>query len=227
MRVNELATVMLKLDRKYAKIDELDRKRKPWQVELDRTNGHYGNCIIATIAGVVVAGFALLAAFALSDDELGALLGVAGGVLGLVLLVAGASQYTTYRRRQVEVDVTAREHLAELDRAVEAVRDEMAPMSLLFPTSCRNAEANAYMLQMLLCGRARSFNDAVSLWEMYAHRRHLEQLEQARVEEARRQTAAMQAAAAAEISQAADLHRQTRELREQTELMRRQLDSRR
>ncbi|WP_055426647.1 zinc ribbon domain-containing protein [Bifidobacterium aesculapii] len=134
--------------------------------------------------------------------------------VGIIPLLVGLNQLRVFKHNVENVLPALYPAIDTNERTIADIRKTMRPTLLLLPASCRNGKANAYILQMLICGRADDFNTAASLWEEYDHRRRLEQLERDKVQETRRQTIVLVISALAQVSQAFEVKRQTKALQD-------------
>ncbi|MBW3090078.1 hypothetical protein [Bifidobacterium miconisargentati] len=210
-----LIEVMTELNRQYARLQRVEDLQRQAMTELDKTGTYGAYCLILGVLGGVACMLGILVVLAASGDSDAAIFGWVLLTVAALLLVSSLTQYRKRMLRLAGPDIELRNHLARLQTEHDRIEAAMRPLAWRFPVSCRGAEANAYMLQMLICGRARCFADAASQWEAYAHRRSMEESERLRVQEARRQTVMMCLIAAVEISRAIG---QQRLIREQSEL---------
>ncbi|WP_223847580.1 hypothetical protein [Bifidobacterium callitrichos] len=134
--------------------------------------------------------------------------------VGIIPLLVGLNQLRVFKHNVENVLPALYPAIATDERTIADIRKTMRPTLLLLPVSCRNGKANAYILQMLMCGRADDFNTAAGLWEEYDHCRRLEQLERDRIQETRKQTIVLAISALAQVSQAFEAKRQTRALQD-------------
>ncbi|MBT1170606.1 hypothetical protein [Bifidobacterium sp. SO4] len=210
-----LIEVMTELDRQYARLQRVEGLQRQVMTELDKTDTYGAYCLILGVLGGIACAFGILIVLASSGDSDAVPFGWLLLTVATLLLVASLAQYRKRMDRLSGPDAEVRGRLARLQAEHDRIEAAMRPLAWRFPVSCRGAEANAYMLQMLICGRAQCFADAASQWESYAHRRSMEESERLRVQEARRQTMMMCLIAAVEISRAIG---QQRLIREQSEM---------
>lgn len=210
-----LIEVMTELDRRYERLRRVEDLHRQALAELDKSDTYGTYCLILGVFGGIACALGILVVLASSGDSDAAVFGWVLLTVAALLLVASLTQYRKRMDRLSGPDVEVRGRLARLQTERDRIKTAMRPLVWRFPVSCRGAEANAYMLQMLICGRARCFADAASQWESYAHRRRMEESERLRVQEARRQTMMMCLIVVVEISRAIG---QQRLIREQSEL---------
>ncbi|MBT1171864.1 hypothetical protein JS528_00515 [Bifidobacterium sp. MA2] len=216
MSKDQLVAIMQPLDRRYARLAELEDDIAAGEEILKAADKARSRSVGWSCVAIFMAVYALVVAFADETDfpmSVKIVLLVAGVLIGGLSLLSAHAQYAKYAGYVDGVIPKALEAMNEDRKLIAETNKSIRPVSLLFPNSCRNAEANAYMLELLLCGRATDFNTAITLWESHAHMMRMENFERMKVEEARKQTTALRISAAAQVGQAFEAHRQTNELR--------------
>lgn len=217
----QLIAIMQPLDEQYANIAALKKDIKGGEGAFTTNKTVYEWSLVCLVLSIIAAVWSLLCSIIGEGGSVSAIMALIVAVVGALLLIPGIINYRHHKSNIEDVLPKVREAIDTDRQAIAKVQEEMRPAVLMFPQSCRTDEANAYMLQLLLCGQAADFSSAVKQWEEHAHRVRLEQYEYEKVQETRRQTDAMVASAAAQASQAFEMHRQTKEIRELKEEMQR------
>lgn len=210
----ELIELLQPLNEKFVQIRDLEHGIQSAYGVMKRNNTEYYaglGCFL--LSGLFCAGALLFALASASWDRTAPIIALVACLIGLILLILGFRQRQVYQSNIENVVSALYPAIAADEHSIEEIRKSMQANLLRFPITCRNAEASAYMLQMLMCGRASDFNTAVNLWESYDHRQRMEQFEREKVQEARKQTTALTVSAVAQVSQAFESRRQTKELR--------------
>ncbi|RSX52966.1 hypothetical protein [Bifidobacterium samirii] len=214
MTPTQLIELLQPLDEQFEQIETIEHGIQTAHEVMKKNETEYDigmACLL--LAGLIGAGALLYACVSEPWNHDAPVASLIAGLIGIIPLLVGLNQLRVYRHNIDTVFPALYPAIAADEQSIDTIRKTMRPTLLLLPVTCRNGEANAYILQMLICGRADGFNTAVTLWEEHEHRRRMEQYEQDKVTEARKQTTALAISAPAQASQAFEARRQTRELR--------------
>lgn len=211
----QLIKLLTSLDEQFARIDAIENGIRSAYGLMRRNKTEYDiglACLL--LSGLIGAGALLYAIICEPWNHQDPVFVLIACAIGIIPLLVGLNQLRVFKHNVENVLPALYPAIATDERTIADIRKTMRPTLLLLPASCRNGKANAYILQMLICGRADDFNTAASLWEEYDHRRRLEQLEWNKVQETRKQTIALVISALAQVSQAFEAKRQTRTLQD-------------
>lgn len=211
----QLIALLKPLDDQFAQISALEHGiRSAYDAMNSNRSEYYAGVACFLISGFIGAMAMVYALVSEPWNHQAPVTALVTCLVALIPLLIGLNQIRVYRHNVDVVMPDLYPAIAADEQSIENIRKAMRPTLLLMPITCRNGEANAYILQMLLCGRADDFNTAVNLWEEYSHRRLMERFEQEKVDEARKQTTALAVSAVAQVSQAFEAKRQTRALQD-------------
>lgn len=211
----QLIKLLTSLDEQFARIDAIENGIRSAYELMRRNKTEYDiglACLL--LSGLIGAGALLYVIVCEPWNRQAPVSALAACTVGIIPLLIGLNQLRVFKHNVENVIPALYPAIATDERTIADIRKTMRPTLLLLPASCRNGKANAYILQMLICGRADDFNTAASLWEEYDHRRRLEQFEWNKVQETRKQTIALVISALAQVSQAFEAKRQTRTLQD-------------
>ena len=218
----QLIELMEPLDRQYAELQAYEEDIAAGKQALKRCRGKYNLSMFLTTFACCVSLWCLVASLAGESWDWGIRIAtIIGSIIAAVMLGFAYVAYKNYEGNVGGVMQELNRAIQQDAKAMDKIQKAMQPSLLVFPSSCRNAEANAYMLQMLVCGRADSFNEAIDLWETYEHRQHMENFEREKVREAKNQTIALGVSAVSQVVQAHELHQQNKNIRDIADTLRR------
>lgn len=210
-----LIKLLKSLDEQFARIEAIDDGIRSAYELMRRNKTEYDiglACLL--LSGLIGAGALLYGIVCEPWNHRAPVSALTACAVGIIPLLIGLNQLRVFKHNVENVIPALYQAIAIDERTIADIRKTMRPTLLLLPVSCRNGQANAYILQMLICGRADDFNTAAGLWEEYDHRRRLEQLEWNNAQEARKQTLVLAISALAQVSQAFEAKRQTRALQD-------------
>ncbi|TPF87378.1 hypothetical protein BW13_00560 [Bifidobacterium sp. UTCIF-37] len=211
----QLIKLLTSLDEQFARIDAIENGIRSAYELMRRNKTKYDiglTCLL--LSGLIGAGALLYGIVCEPWNHQAPVSALIACAVGIIPMLVGLNQLRVFKHNVENVIPALYPAITTDKRTIANIRKHMRPALLLLPASCRNGKANAYILQMLICGRADDFNTAASLWEEYDHRRRLEQLERDKVQETRKQTMVLAISALAQVSQAFEAKRQTRALQD-------------
>lgn len=211
----QLITLLTSLDEQFARIEAIDDGIRSAYEIMRRNKTEYDiGLVCLLLSGLIGAGALFYGIVCEPWNRQAPISVLIACAVDIIPLFIGLNQLRVFKHNVDNVIPALYQAIAIDERTIADIRKTMRPTLLLLPVSCRNGKANAYILQMLICGRADDFNTAACLWEEYDHRRRLEQLEWNNAQEARKQTIVLAISALAQVSQAFEAKRQTRGLQD-------------
>lgn len=211
----QLIKLLKPLDEQFARIDAIEEGIRSAYELMRRNKTEYDiGLVYLLLSGLIGAGALLYGIVCEPWNHRAPVSALTACALGIIPLLIGLNQLRVFKHNVENVLPALYPAIDTDERTIADIRKTMRPTLLLLPASCRNGKANAYILQMLICGRADDFNTAAGLWEEYDHHRRLEQLERDNVQETRKQTMVLVISALAQVSQAFEAKRQTKALQD-------------